>query len=85
MEASRHQHEHHEGIEPGRAHLAGVDVRAPAVHVRVVREEDVLGRARLLRDARARVARDNDVRDLAVLADDAEAEGLGDRRVVSSR
>ena len=64
-------------------HLPGVDVPARAVHVRVVREEDVLGRARLLRDARARVARDDDVRDLAVLANDAEAEGLGDRGEVS--
>ena len=57
-------------------YLPGVDVRAPAVDVRVVREEDVLRRARELRDSRARVPRDDDVRNLTVLAGDAETERL---------
>ena len=57
-------------------HLPGVDVPARAVHVRVVREDDVHRRARDLRDRGARVARDDDVRHLAVLPGDAEAQFL---------
>ena len=58
------------------AHLAGVDVRAVARDVRVVRQDDVRRSVRDLGDGEARVAGDDDVRDLAVLARNAEAESL---------
>ena len=70
----------HDDFVSNAQHLAGVDVRAPAVDVRVVREEDVLRRARELRDSRARVPRDDDVRNLTVLAGDAETERLREER-----
>ena len=63
------------------AHLAGVDVRAVARDVRVVREDDVRRSVRDLGDREARIARYNDVRDLAILARDAEAESLRTRVV----
>ena len=59
-----------------RTHLSGVNVRAPAVHVGVVRENDVEGRARGGGDGLAGVPLFHDVGDLAVLADDAEAQEL---------
>ena len=58
------------------AHLAGVDVRAVARDVRVVREDDVRRSVRDLGDREARIAGDDNVRDLAVLARNAKAESL---------
>ena len=57
-------------------HLADTEVRARRVHVRVVRQKDVQSRARFVCDSGARIALDDDLRDVAVLADDAQTENL---------
>lgn len=58
------------------AHLSDTDVGALRVDVRVVRQEDVQRRLRLLRNHAAAVAGLDDVRDVAVLADYAKAQRL---------
>lgn len=57
-------------------HLSNTDVGALCVDVRVVRQENVQRRLRLLRNHAATVAGLDDVRDVAVLADYAKAQRL---------
>ena len=57
-------------------HLSGVNVRAPAVHVEVVHEDEAYGRTCGLRDALAGVPGLDDMIDLTVLIELTEADCL---------
>lgn len=61
----------------GETHLSGADVPTIIfVHIRVVFEKDVQRCVCSLGDRETRVARDDNVRDLAVLAREAKAQFL---------
>lgn len=57
-------------------YLSHTDVRAVSVHVWVVGQQDVQGRLCVLRNHAAAVARLDNMGDVAVLANDAEAQRL---------
>ena len=58
------------------AHLSQIDVRALAVDVRVVGKEDRIGRPSADGDGVAVVAGGHNVHNIAILADDTEAQRL---------
>ena len=67
---------HHEQLVGGAQNLAGVDVGARRVDVRVVREEHLERRAFVLSNLQAVLPGLDDMHDLAVLACDAETDRL---------
>ena len=67
---------HHEQLVGGAQNLAGVDVGARRVDVRVVREEHLERRAFVLSNLQAVLPGLDDMHDLAVLACDAETNRL---------
>ena len=71
------------GGDKRKTYFSWEDVSAGAVHVRIVGEDGVDRRARGGRDGQARVSRDDDVGEFAVLVGDAEAEFLQDEAVSS--
>lgn len=71
--------------EQGKTHLARIDIRTIRVHIRVIPHEQRKRYPGAIRDRRARLAGDDDVRGRAVLASDSEAERLAHVRMWEKR